>query len=86
MNWDEVAGKWEQFKGKAKQQWGKLTDDDLTKIKGKKDELLGKLRERYGYTVEKAQDEFDKFCNSCSCESDKRRSERPESPTRSSTL
>ncbi|HEY8070704.1 MAG TPA: CsbD family protein, partial [Methylocystis sp.] len=48
MNWDFVQGNWKQVSGKVKQQWGKLTDDDLAKIAGKREELEGKLQERYG--------------------------------------
>ena len=54
MNKDEIGGNWKQFKGKAKEQWGKLTDDDMTVIEGKRDQLVGKnsgtlrLRERSG--------------------------------------
>ncbi len=55
MNTDQVSGKWKQMKGAAKQQWGKLTDDDLEVIAGKKDELVGKLQERYGMAREEAQ-------------------------------
>jgi uncharacterized protein YjbJ (UPF0337 family) len=54
MNWDQVQGKWKQFKGSVKQQWGKLTDDDLEVIDGQKDKLVGKLQERYGITREEA--------------------------------
>ncbi|MBD3698832.1 CsbD family protein [Enterobacter hormaechei] len=42
MNKDEIGGNWKQFKGKAKEQWGKLTDDDMTVIEGKRDQLVGK--------------------------------------------
>jgi uncharacterized protein YjbJ (UPF0337 family) len=59
MNSDQVEGKWKQMKGAVKQQWGKLTDDDLTVLSGKKDELVGKLQERYGYTKEQAAKEAD---------------------------
>ncbi len=59
MNWDQVEGKWKQLKGSAKQQWGKLTDDDLTRISGKKDELVGRIQERYGITKEEAQRQAD---------------------------
>ena len=45
---DRVEGNWNEFSGKVKQQWGKLTDDDLTQINGKRDQLEGKLQERYG--------------------------------------
>ena len=60
MNWDQVAGNWKQFQGQVKEKWGKLTDDDLTVIGGKRDQLLGKIQERYGITKEEAQKEFDK--------------------------
>lgn len=44
MNKDEVGGNWKQLKGKVKEQWGKLTDDDMTVIEGKRDQLVGKIR------------------------------------------
>ena len=56
INWDTAAGDWKTFKGKVKEQWGKLTDDDLTRIEGKRDQLLGRIQERYGI----AKDEADK--------------------------
>jgi uncharacterized protein YjbJ (UPF0337 family) len=59
MNWDQVEGKWKQLKGGAKQQWAKLTDDDLIFINGKKDELVGKIQERYGISREEAQRQAD---------------------------
>jgi uncharacterized protein YjbJ (UPF0337 family) len=59
MNWDQIEGKWKQVKGSAKQQWAKLTDDDLTYISGKKDELIGKVQERYGISREEAQRQAD---------------------------
>ncbi len=49
MNADIVKGKWTEMKGKIKQQWGKLTDDEVTQISGSYDELCGKLQKRYGY-------------------------------------
>ncbi len=61
MNWDVVKGNWKQFKGSAKQKWGKLTDDDLTTIDGKREQLAGKLQEKYGYTKEQAERELDEF-------------------------
>ena len=64
MNWDEVKGDWKQFAGKAKSKWGKLTDDDMTQIGGKKDELLGKLQSHYGHTKEEAEKNLDEFINS----------------------
>lgn len=59
MNSDVFEGKWKQLKGSVKQQWGKLTDDDVSMLSGKKDELVGKLQERYGITREQAQKEAD---------------------------
>ncbi len=61
MNSDQFEGKWKQLKGSVKQRWGKLTDDDITTISGKKDELIGKLQERYGYTREQAVKEADEW-------------------------
>lgn len=61
MNWDVVKGNWKQLTGKLRAQWGKLTDDDLTTIAGKKDEFLGKLQERYGYKKDQAEKEVDDF-------------------------
>lgn len=66
MNTDTVQGKWKQVKGSVKQRWGKLTDDDLTTLSGKKDELVGKLQERYGYTREQAVKEADDWATKAS--------------------
>ena len=59
MNWDRIEGDWKQFAGKVKEQWGKLTDDDLTVIKGKRDQLEGKIQERYGYAKDRVKKEVD---------------------------
>jgi uncharacterized protein YjbJ (UPF0337 family) len=59
MNSDQIKGNWKQLTGKIKEQWGKLTDDDLTTINGRRDQLLGKLQERYGYTKEQAEREIE---------------------------
>ena len=48
MNWDRIEGNWKQFKGKVKQQWGVLTDDQLDQIAGRRDQLAGKIQEAYG--------------------------------------
>ncbi|MBV8864753.1 MAG: CsbD family protein [Acidobacteriaceae bacterium] len=61
MNSDQFEGKWKQLKGSVKQRWAKLTDDDVTALSGKKDELIGKLQERYGITREQAQKEADEW-------------------------
>lgn len=64
MNWDQIQGNWKQFAGKVKAKWGKLTDDDLTVIAGKRDELAGILQERYGYAKDLAEKELDDFTTS----------------------
>ena len=65
MNWDRIEGNWKEFKGKAKTQWGKLTDAALDVIAGKKDQLAGKLQERYGYAKAQAEKELDEFSRTC---------------------
>jgi uncharacterized protein YjbJ (UPF0337 family) len=52
LNWDRIEGRWEQFRGDVKQQWGKLTDDQLTQIAGKREHLAGVIQEAYGLTKE----------------------------------
>jgi uncharacterized protein YjbJ (UPF0337 family) len=59
MNWDQIEGKWKEIKGKARTKWGKLTDDDLENVAGKKDVLLGRLQQRYGYKRDQAEKEVD---------------------------
>lgn len=59
--WDRIEGSWKELSGKAKEQWGKLTDDDLTEIAGKRDQLHGKIQERYGYAKDKAEEEIRAF-------------------------
>ncbi|HEU5293425.1 MAG TPA: CsbD family protein [Burkholderiaceae bacterium] len=54
MNWDRIEGNWRQFKGKARQQWGKLTDDQFERIAGKRDELVGQVQEAYGVSRDEA--------------------------------
>jgi uncharacterized protein YjbJ (UPF0337 family) len=61
MNSDILQGKWKQLKGKAQQAWGDLTDDDLDKMNGSREELVGKVQERYGYARERAEEEVDRF-------------------------
>ena len=61
MNWDQVEGKWQQFKGRVKEKWGQLTDDDLDTAAGKRDRLAGKIQERYGIAKEEAERELDEF-------------------------
>ena len=61
MSWDVIAGNWKQLAGKVKEQWGKLTDDDLAKVAGKREQLEGMLQERYGYGKEQAKKNVDEF-------------------------
>jgi len=48
MDWNRIEGNWMQFKGRAKEKWGRLTDDDLDVINGRQEQLEGKIQERYG--------------------------------------
>jgi uncharacterized protein YjbJ (UPF0337 family) len=61
LNADVLKGKWQQLKGEARIQWGRLTDDDLDQIQGSAEKLAGKLQERYGYAQEQAKREVDEF-------------------------
>jgi uncharacterized protein YjbJ (UPF0337 family) len=54
MNWDRIEGNWKQVKGKAREQWGKLTDSDWDQIAGQKDQLVGRIQERYGISKDEA--------------------------------
>jgi uncharacterized protein YjbJ (UPF0337 family) len=58
MNWDMAEGQWKQMKGKMREKWGKLTDDDWNAIGGKKDQFIGKLQERYGYSRDQAEKDY----------------------------
>lgn len=75
MDTEQLEGKWEQIKGQVKEKWGKLTDDDMTRISGKKDQLIGKLRERYAYGKEEAETQFAAFIKDCRCDSDSKTSD-----------
>jgi uncharacterized protein YjbJ (UPF0337 family) len=55
MNWDQIAENWKKVTGKAKEQWGKLTDDDLDVVAGRRDQLAGKIQERYGVAKDEAE-------------------------------
>lgn len=61
MNWDRIEGQWKQMKGSVKERWGKLTDDDLNVIGGKKDQLVGRVQERYGIAKDEAQVQVDEW-------------------------
>lgn len=64
MNWDQVAGKWKQYKGQAKEKWGKMTDDDLDVIDRRRQQLVGKIQERYGLARDAAESQADEFVRS----------------------
>ena len=61
MGSDILSGSWKQLRGKVKETWGELTDDELDEIEGKRDQLLGKLQEKYGYTKARAEREINEF-------------------------
>jgi uncharacterized protein YjbJ (UPF0337 family) len=63
MNWDQIKGDWQQITGKAREKWGKLTDNDLTTIAGQRDQLIGILQERYGYEKERAEKSVSDFAD-----------------------
>lgn len=74
MDNNVLEGKWKQFRGKVREQWGKLTDDDLDRIAGKHDQLVGALQEKYGYTKERADREVKTFMDTLKEPQDVRRS------------
>ena len=61
MNWNEVEGRWMQIRGQLKSKWGKLTDDDLMQCAGKRDQLIGKIENRYGIMKEEAARQVDEW-------------------------
>lgn len=66
MNWDRIAGNWTQAKGMLKERWGKLTDDDLDVIEGKREQLAGRLQSTYGLAKDEAERQIAEFEKSCS--------------------
>lgn len=61
MNWDKVKGNWHQLKGSVRSQWGKLTDDDLERINGEHEKLVGIIQERYGIARDEAERQVNNF-------------------------
>jgi len=61
MNWDQIEGKWKQFSGAAREKWGKLTDSDWQVVAGKKDQLVGRIQQRYGVAREEADRQADEW-------------------------
>ena len=68
MNWDQFEGKWKQYVGKVREKWGKLTDSDIEVIHGQRDQLIGRIQERYGIVKEAAQKQVDDFVNQLAAE------------------
>lgn len=61
MDWNRIEGNWKQFKGEARKQWGKLTDDDIDRIEGDRQKLAGKIQEAYGKSKDEAEREVDEW-------------------------
>lgn len=70
MNWDPIEGQWKQSLGSVKERWGKLTDDDLAVMNGKKDQLAGKIQERYGIAKDQAENQIDEFAKALKSKAD----------------
>jgi len=66
MNWETIEAQWAKARGKVRETWGKLTDDDMERIGGAKDQLVGAIQEKYGVAKEEAQRQVDKFASSFS--------------------
>ena len=77
MNWDRVEGNWKQLKGKAKQKWGQLTDDQLDVIAGNRDQLIGEVQETYGIAKDEAEKQVEEWGKICEKEFDKHKQQRP---------
>jgi uncharacterized protein YjbJ (UPF0337 family) len=71
MNQDQIEGKFDQLRGKIKETWGRLSDDDIALANGKTEQFLGKVQEMYGLTKEAAQKRFEEFSKACGSGSDK---------------
>ena len=61
MDWDRIEGNWKKMTGKVKEQWGKLTDDDIAQINGKREQLEGRIQARYGYAKDKVRQDVDEW-------------------------
>lgn len=64
MNWDEIKGNWTQMKGKARETWGELTDDEVQEAQGDREQLIGKIQEKYGIAREEAEKQVSEWQNS----------------------
>ena len=65
MNWDTVKGDWKQFRGKVKEAWGRLTDDQLDVVAGKRDQLIGAIQKGYGIARDEAERQVQQFERTC---------------------
>ena len=61
MNWHQIAGNWKEYKGQVRERWGRLTDEDLEVIKGKREQLVGKIQERYGLSIKAVEKQIHEF-------------------------
>lgn len=61
MNWDQIQGNWTQFKGKARETWGEMTDDELAEVRGEREQLIGLVQSKYGKARAEAEREVDKW-------------------------
>jgi len=68
MNWDQMKGDWKNFKGKIREKWGELTDDELDKVQGRREQFEGLLQKKFGVVKEEAKRQIDEFEKSCSCD------------------
>jgi len=68
MNWDQMKGDWKNFKGKIREKWGELTDDELDKVQGRREQFEGLLQKRFGVAKEEAKRQIDEFEKTCSCD------------------
>lgn len=73
MNWNQIEGDWKKMKAKARQTWGKLTDDDLEQIRGRRDELIARLQTRYGNEKEKLERQVDDWARTIDDKRDDKR-------------
>ena len=64
MDWDRIRGNWKQFKGRAKEKWGNLTDDDLDRVKGQREQLEGIIQQRYGLAKDQVRKDVDTWLES----------------------
>jgi uncharacterized protein YjbJ (UPF0337 family) len=63
MNWDQIKGSWKNMRGKAKERWGELTDDDLQRAEGNRDQLVGTIQQKYGVAREEAERQVDDWAS-----------------------